>query len=309
MEYIVYKLDFPNGVHFGSGSLEESEQKCCADTLFSALYIESMKFGEDYSERLIEYIQNNKLLLSDMLPYIGDTLYVPRPMLEVDKKEQGNSTIKKALKKLNYIPWQNIKEYINGDMDINTEQKKLSKLGFSESRVMASIRGNDETMPYRIGVYHFREGNGLYILCGYEEREQRDLIEELLESLSYTGIGGKKNSGLGNFEGFRICKLTDSMKKRLESDGKVYMSLSVGLPSDDEIEGSIVDARYKLVKRSGFVSSDSYANEYQRKKDLYVFGAGSCFRNKFAGTIRDVSEYGNHKVYRYAKPLFMEVSV
>ena len=50
-----------------------------------------------------------------------------------------------------------------------------------------------------------------------------------------------------------------------------------------------------------------YAEEYRRKRDLYVFAAGSCFKNEFEGDIYDVTNGGSHPVYRYAKPLFMGV--
>ena len=49
------------------------------------------------------------------------------------------------------------------------------------------------------------------------------------------------------------------------------------------------------------------AKEARRKRDFHVFAAGSCFANQFLGDIFDVSTGGAHPVYRYAKPLFMEV--
>ena len=55
------------------------------------------------------------------------------------------------------------------------------------------------------------------------------------------------------------------------------------------------------------MASEFYAEEYRRKRDLYVFAAGSCFKNEFEGDIYDVTNGGSHPVYRYAKPLFMGV--
>ena len=46
-----------------------------------------------------------------------------------------------------------------------------------------------------------------------------------------------------------------------------------------------------------------------KKKELYSFKAGSCFSHKFDGHIFDLSEGGNHPVYRYAKPLMMGVDI
>lgn len=86
------------------------------------------------------------------------------------------------------------------------------------------------------------------------------------------------------------------------------MTLSNALPTDDEIPSVLANASYRLLKRSGFVSSPTYAKEQRKHRDLYVFSAGSCFKTKFFGDIYDVSMNGNHPVYRYAKPFFVEVS-
>ena len=67
----------------------------------------------------------------------------------------------------------------------------------------------------------------------------------------------------------------------------------------------MADATYSFEKRSGFVFG--VGGDGLKKKDLYVFGAGSCFKNCFAGDIYNVSRGSEHPVYRYAKALFMEV--
>ena len=61
------------------------------------------------------------------------------------------------------------------------------------------------------------------------------------------------------------------MIKRLKSEhGSVYMSLSLSLPALEELEEALQEARYLLVKRSGFVMSENYAKEQSRKRDLAV---------------------------------------
>jgi CRISPR-associated protein Csm4 len=157
-----------------------------------------------------------------------------------------------------------------------------------------------------VGVFHFSEGNGLYIIVGYEEEKAKMLAEDLLDSLSYAGIGGKRSAGLGRFE-FRTCKLEESLKVRLQEKGTRYMSLSVSLPKEEELERVVAGADFQMIKRSGFVASSQYADEFLRKKDLYVMNAGACFRKVFDGDVYDVASIGKHPVYRYAKPLLMEV--
>ena len=89
------------------------------------------------------------------------------------------------------------------------------------------------------------------------------------------------------------------------------MLLSVALPTDSELEKALEGASYLLEKRAGFVAPGvnneaMECEEWQKKRDLYVFSAGSCFKNVFEGNIYDVSR-GGHPVYRYAKAMFLGV--
>lgn len=42
-----------------------------------------------------------------------------------------------------------------------------------------------------VNTWNFNTGTGLYVLAGYENECDRELLDELFESLQYTGIGGK----------------------------------------------------------------------------------------------------------------------
>jgi CRISPR-associated protein Csm4 len=174
-------------------------------------------------------------------------------------------------------------------------------------KVSASVRGEEETLPYRIETFSFMSGNGLYILVGYEEKEHLFLLEELLDNLSLSGIGGKRAAGLGRFTLYPGT-IPEALEKRLNQESGRYMLLSAALPRREEMQEALNQAEYLLSRRSGFVSSADYAPEYMRKKDLYVLRSGSCVRHRFEGDIYDVSGgQGKHPVYRYAKPMFMGV--
>ena len=131
-------------------------------------------------------------------------------------------------------------------------------------------------------------------------------METLLEALSYTGIGGKKSSGMGKFV-LKYGKMPDDYIKYMGKKSDKNILLSVALPKEEELSVVLEGASYQLEKRTGFVASTGYADEWRKKKELYVFSAGSCFEKSFAGDIYDVSDGGNHPVYRYAKALFMGV--
>ena len=277
---------FPVGIHLGNKLSDESMFTVLADTLFSALCQEAVKNGS--LDELVSAVKDNKLLISDAMPFIGDTYYIPKPLVKIQTESQGNSKLKKAFKKLSYIPSDKLEVYLKGQLDAEKE--------------------NDKPSPYRVGVFNFNEGNGLYVIVGYEDDDTLYLVSDLLESLSFSGLGGRKSTGLGRFE-LKSGELDDIILKRLNDNSKVKTSLSVALPTEEELPTVIENSRCKMLKRSGFVASTTYADEYLRKNDLYVFSAGSTFTKDFLGDVYDVSNNGNHSVYRYAKPMLMGVDL
>lgn len=309
MEFKIYKFNFTTGVHFGKRNVDDAEYTFGADTLFSAMCHEYLKQGMEEFTWFITKVMDGRIRLSDGFPYIGDTYYIPKPMLKIAaEKNQGDSTIKKAYKKLSYIPVSQLEAYLQGNLRVEEEADKLKKqLGTRVVKVSASIRGEKETVPYRVGTYYFHSGSGLYVIVGYEEKGDLEKIEECFAALSLVGIGGKRSSGLGRFEFYPGKNSQDFIQRLNGKDGTIWMSLSCSLPKDQELEKALEGASYLLQKRSGFVVSSKYAPEQLRKQDLYVLKSGSCFRNIFEGDVYDVSDGGAHPVYRYAKPLFMEV--
>lgn len=303
MKYAIYKLEFTTGVHFGTGTLNESDIHFCADTLFSALYIEAMKLGT--AEEFYDKVKNGQLLFSDAFPYLGEHYFLPKPMLHVEPRDKGNSTDKKFYKKLKYLLPEQFAEFFAGNLQ--KENCSLQELGKEEAQIMAAVRTEGEdALPYHLGNYSFSKGNGLYVIAAYQEEACKLMLEELFESLSYSGIGGKRASGKGRFV-FRYGKHTDLLVKMMEKKTGTYMLLSSALPKSEELDQALDNANYLLQKRSGFVNSATYADEQRKKRDLYTMQAGSCFRHSFQGDIYDVSHGGTHPVYRYAKAMFLEV--
>lgn len=302
MNYTVYKLDFHTGVHFGSGMLSGSDYTFCADTLFSALYLEAMKIGN--AELLYQWAKSGKLLLSDAFPYQEDCYFIPKPMLYIEPKDKGDSSTKKKFKKLRYLPIDSLNDFLQGNLD--EEVWELGEFGTGSSQVMASVRTEEDTLPFVVGDFCFYSGCGLYLILGYENEEQKELLDELLENLSYTGIGGKRSSGKGKFT-LKVSRGAEHLLERVNRTAEWHMLLSSALPTDEELEHVLEGASYLLQKRSGFVYSQTFAEEQMRKRDLYTMQAGSCFRQTFQGDIYDVGEGGTHPVYRYAKAMFLGV--
>ena len=307
LKYSIFKMEFKGSDHFGDGSLESTRVSFFADTLFSALCIEAIKQNETIFKTLLNDVKTGRLCISDAFPYINNEYYIPKPMSRIESDNEGDSVAKKAYKNMNYIPACLIPEYINGVFP-RERTDDIEKLGKNSVRTFVSLRGETESKPYRVGVFDFEAGAGLYVIAGCADEGVKAYLAELLDGLSLSGLGGKRYSGLGRFSLFLEKEIASQIEERLTSEYKRYMTLSVSLPKEDEISKVLTSAEYKMEKRSGFVQSDIYAETQMRKRDLYVFDSGACVTEKYSGDIYDVSVNGSHPVYRYAVPMFLGIA-
>lgn len=309
MEYCIYKFNFKTAIHIGSGKLSDGEMTFHADTLFSALCQEALQIGgEDMLQELISYVEKDQLRISDCFPFVQKNhYYIPKPMKAVSH-EQDSSTDRKAFKKLKYLPAEKLEEYLNGTLNVVQENAVFAAhSGVYSVKTSAAISEIEDTKPYSIGLWSFPQDSGLYFILGYESDEVNYFVGDLMDSLSYSGIGGERSAGLGKFE-CSVDRIPKIMQQRIDAkDGKQFMALSICMDEQGTLEDVLSNAEYLLIKRSGFVASSSYAENFQKKKNLYVFREGSCFSQKFDGVVFDVSCGGNHPVYRYAKTIWMKV--
>lgn len=303
MNYAFFKFKFRTAVHFGGGTLNSTNSCFLADTLFSALYLEAMKLN--LHEKLYSLVSGSQLCFSDSFPYMGGVYYLPKPMKNIENSKQGDSKEKKLLKKIKYLPCDKIDDFLKSRLDLMALAHKFCD--FSED-TKVTIRQEEAIQgPYRVGVCTFLDNCGLYVIVGYENQEAFELAKVLFEALQYSGIGGKRTSGYGKFA-VEIDTKSEAVKKLIERNSDMYMTLAVSLPEAEELSSAIAGSSYLLIKRSGFVMSDNYAREQRRKQDRFVFAAGSCFTSRFKGGILNVAgDDGLHPVYRYAVPMFIGV--
>lgn len=332
MRYSIYFLQFDTPLHFGcgevGGKLESGSLTYRADTLFGALCCELASYGDQQGlERIHSLAQEGKLLLSDLFPYVmedggeGDLeLYLPKPIYE--EKEQGQttelsfgemkrqSTRQKQMKKLEYVRVSQLRDFLQ---DQSAKQSlQWQRPLCSENQVVTRVNCQGEVpRPYYVQEEVLPEHCGLYGILAYETEEDKDWLLQLLEQLGLSGIGGKRSSGFGKFhfeeDGIDLedpIFTDDEILYGLLTDQQVtcYMSLSALLPRQEEI-ATVKKGTFKLVKRSGFVTPDG--DPVQKKQDIYMVEAGSCFPTKLSGSIADVSWRSSHPVWRYGKGLFV----
>lgn len=183
MKYLIFKLIFNTAVHFGNGRLDSTGMTFYADTLFSALFKEALEInGIDYANELYNRANNGELALSDAMPYCGDDLYIPKPVLHIECKEDGNSVMKKKFKNLNYICVDDLDDFIKGEY----EPFEL-KFGKSKIQAKVSVKQDTDNEPYNVGVYKFDDECGLYFIAKIAEDYVKD-FKIIMDSLSYKGL-------------------------------------------------------------------------------------------------------------------------
>lgn len=327
MRYLLVKLRFKTPVHFGgdsgSSGLVSAEKVFRSDSFFSALCMEAAAAG--LLDGLLEAARAGALLLSDLLPFSGEEYYLPKPYLPVkgEKKRAAGAEMssRKLFKKMPFLPVSGFDDYLasfagGAAFDAESALAGIDSLGGAAVRTQVALTGLDKSLPYHVGVYAFAEDCGLYLIAGVTDDKTAELLENLISALAYTGIGGKKSSGLGKFEPDDPVDLDEPYHENLEKiaallgAGGCSMTLNTSLPLDDELGNALDGAAYSLIRRGGFVASTAFSASPLKKNELYAFAAGSCFINRYEGGLFEVGAgAGSHQVYRYLKPMFAGVAI
>lgn len=329
MNYYICKLEFITPYRFGKSSsgaeLAQTDIICHADTLFSALVDEAISFGgQDKFNGLLKACSERNLLFSDMYPYDNDELLLPKPLLPIacDEKTTVSSLenhIKKykTLKKRNYIKISEFTAYLSnirnvGELYVPNSINNILKKQLIER---VNCRG-EENLPYFVEQVVFSKNCGLYFIMAIKNKEIYSKINELIELLSYSGIGGKRSSGYGKFK-YKLIPLRkinqqtsmDILYTLLTSnDDNCYMALSTIVPQKEEVS-LIKKGFYQLLPRSGFVTDAAYSDTPLKRNRYFAIAAGSCFSKPIIGSIIDVNNKGKHPVYRYGKGIYVGLTV
>lgn len=297
MTYKMYIMNF-HTAHFGAGSLDSSKMTFAADRLFSALVLEAKKMGK--MEEFVSIAGQDDFVLTDAFPYQSGP-FLPKPIgfpkfeqpdLTTDVKEVRRQA--KMAKKLQFIPLDKFDSYVNGTLFKDADHAVTNIVTKNQPHVDGNL--------FQVSTVRFRDESCLYVIA-----KESELLNELMTSLQYTGIGGKRSSGYGQFD-LTILDLPDSFKNRLTKahQGPV-MTLTTSLPVEKELEYAMETGSYLLSKSSGFAFSTETKENY-RKQDLYKFASGSTFSETYTGQIVDVRPLDfPHEVLNYAKPLFFKM--
>lgn len=333
MSYLLYKLRFPSGIHIGTAfgnTLEETMISVYSDTFYSALFNEYMKIYNN--DELYKISEAGNFLVSDLLPFkekddMSTDFYLPKPFMPKEPANNKNKTEitvdRKKVKATNFIPADKLEEYFsflkNGTnfpiIDDDFGKKQL----YTKNKISLE---NEDTQLYNIEVFKFNEKSGLYFIVKLPENEKwQEIFQNILDSLALTGIGGKRNSGFGqfvikedamNFDGLDFEKFESEsdayINKALYSNEEKFLIISSYSPRIEEIEKlKDGDNYYQLIKRSGFVNQSLYSEQPEKRKQVYMLSSGSVLSFKPEGKILDLNLHGKHSIHRMGKPIVLGV--
>ena len=313
MDYFLYKLNFTTPLHIGrnsgGASLDDGQMTIHADTLFAALGCEAVKQGK--IDELYTCFNEGCLTISDALPYKSNELYLPKPVLYINNmKREGNASIKKALKAMEYIPLTEFSDYLQTINMAGFDPDKFTvTFGNMSVSSRVAIKGQTPPLPYHAAAWRFNPGCGLYIILKSKQPSAIELFTNLLGGLGLSGIGGKQSSGWGKFEVYQSQAPDNLIEMLNDSQAEYQMLLGTALPKDEELEDALKNGWYTLVRRGGFIRSQTYAPGQFKKRTIYMLGPGSCLRRRFEGGMFDLSDNGNHPVWRSGKTLFVGVNI
>lgn len=324
MNYSLVKLRFTTAVHFGLSdsalSLYGSSSGFCADTLFSALCHTVLTLhGPQAVELLCTQAKGGELLLSDSLPWKGDMLFLPKPLITAESRQELPPNLRKAMKKLKWLPVESFDAFarsLHGD-GVFDASKYPQHFGREDQVTKAHCAPGRDTEPYQVGTFQFEPDCGLSILIGCKTDEQQQQLVYLLKVLGLSGIGGKTSAGYGRFQVAEVLPIIPDGSEQIHwlyhaltaEQAKRFLLLTTSLPRQDELGSAVKDGFFQLVRRAGFMYPDEQTTAGIKKQTQHFLGAGAVLSNRFTGDLYAVCPGAPHTVYRYSKPIFLGVEL
>lgn len=316
-----YRLNLISPLHVGEMGVgqEETLDYIPSDTLFGALAVTWREMGRtDLLDALPGWADTGAaLLLTSAFPYLGDTLFYPRPRLLVQPANGG-----KAYKKVRWISASVLHKLL-----AEPTQQQVSKLWSPEHLPAGQVwmdadevtsrpakgeqlweavrvpkvavdRSSSASALFHVGRVHFHKQAGLWFAVAGEDA-WLDAVEEALHLLADSGIGGQRSRGNGRFS---LQRLPDAVAPETATHASGYQLLLSRLAPTSEQMGALRAAQssYQTVTVGGWAGTPG-ENPLIRKR-VRMLEEGSIVAAGPLGRLVDVNPDWNivkHPIYRY----------
>ena len=298
----VFRLQPRGAFHFGTQGvgLEATGERCPSDTLYSALITESLLGGPSLVRSTAdEAIANLPFRLSSCFPYAGSALLFPLPRLRPVQLEGPQPGMRKRIKNLRYVSAAILRHLLAGgslhDYLPPVDAQAPAGLYQQGSVLIAEAdgrpvgvekvwdtgridhvtvdRASEAANYYAVGQVRFAPECGLYVMAQTRDATTSAELLQLLTRLGHSGLGGRRSSGLGQFE-----VLPPASIDLPNSAGRDRaMLLSRYLPSEDELHAGVLGpgAAYDLTSVGGWLSSNDPRVMARRRRTIHLLVEGS----------------------------------
>lgn len=306
--------------------LEETSEIVHSDTILGALcWCWSLYTGRSAAEFLHPFLEGKPpFLLSSAFPYIGDVLFVPRPLGDLPirgdeefrrKALDADFLSLKLLERLSQgaVTQDDLEQFFD-DRLLMLSSEKPSVQHVKEPWAVVQVprvaldRSTSASEIYHTGRLTFSQSCGLYLFVRVldAQSELTPKLPALFRLLGDEGLGGERSCGYGFFE-----PEEHEIALELPSSSRNQLLLSLYNPRDKQELACLELERsaYRLIRRRSWVFSPQARNLQTRA--VNYFSEGSVLRVRAAslqGRLVEVltpNDGAPHAVYRNGYGFFV----
>ena len=314
----IVKLHFTAPVHLGDVGigLEESSIVLHSDTIFNAICNALAKLNgiEWVTDFLEKFKEKPCFRISSGFPFIGDTLFFPKPRNRANITDELRQEYGKGLKKTSYLTKKYFERWIGGGELSKEDIKEITGCDLSDLSThckemllpkVSIDRAQAESSIYFLGSVRFKENSGLWFIVDCDDDGYETVVLPALRLLQHDGIGGKRAWGYGAF------RLTDDTIEMKLPDVGAHILLSLYYPADREKRlFALLKSRWDFVLRGGYALPYGLKGSQQKPQMLFI-SEGSVFEEKPAGKLVEYDSHieGLHRLYHYGLAYSIPISI
>ena len=311
----ILKLHFTAPVHLGDVGigLEESSIVLHSDTIFNAICNALAKLnGTEWVTDFLEKFKEKPCFrISSGFPFIGDTLFFPKPRTQANINEELRRDYGKGLKKTSYLTKDYFERWIGGNELYEKDLEEITGCDLStycKEMLLPKVsidRAQAESSIYFLGSVRFKESSGLWFIVDCDDGDYETVVLPALRLLQYDGIGGKRAWGYGAF------RLEDGTIDMELPEADMHLLLSLYYPDDHEKRlFALLKSRWDFLLRGGYALPYGLKGSQLKPQTLFI-SEGSVFGEKPAGKLVEYDSHieGLHRLYHYGLAYSIPISI
>ncbi|WP_169703381.1 type III-A CRISPR-associated RAMP protein Csm4 [Candidatus Kuenenia stuttgartiensis] len=233
----IAKFQFYTSAYFGEAGIgvEESSEMVHSDTIFSAIcHAWGIVYGKtDMESMLAKFKDAAPFLITSCFLYSNETFFLPKPHTLPPGFENAEirEEFGKKVKNISFLPFELFEQWAKREK-IENYLKKVVLPDYDSCYQFDLIpratidRSTLNAQIFRMKTVRFNKDCGLYCIVKINDLSIEEKIKSSLEYLGESGLGGKRNIGLGRY---KLCweDINEKWKNLLAFKGNAHCTLSL----------------------------------------------------------------------------------